>query len=240
MSVYQRNTVWWYKFQFGGQQIRESSHSTSKTLAIRAERERRRQLEEGINNLTARKRVLIFSVSAKRWLEENSPHWSAATMEIQGRAIDHLLPMFGKLLLSDITPAAISRHQAARQKAGASNRTINMEVGALRMILRKHRLWANLQPDVRMLPERTDIGRALSADEVSRLLAACRKSRSRSLYPAVLLSVHTGLRNGELRMLRWRQVDFLNRTLTVGKSKTAGGEGRTVPLSETALQSLQD
>src|ERR1035437_6863735 len=119
MSVYQRNTVWWYTFQFGGQQIRESSHSTSKTLAIRAERERRRQLEEGINNLTARKRVLIFSVSAKRWLEENSPHWSAATMEIQGRAIDHLLPMFGKLLLSDITPAAISRHQAARQKAGA-------------------------------------------------------------------------------------------------------------------------
>jgi integrase len=108
------------------------------------------------------------------------------------------------------------------------------------MILRKHRLWANLQPDVRMLPERTDIGRALSADEVSRLLAACRKSRSRSLYPAVLLSIHTGLRNGELRLLRWSQVDFLNRTLTVGKSKTAGGEGRTVPLSETALQSLQD
>ena len=82
MSVYQRNTIWWYKFQFGGQQIRESSHSTSKTLAIRAERERRRQLEEGINHLTARKKVMIFSVSAKRWLEENSPHWSAATMEI--------------------------------------------------------------------------------------------------------------------------------------------------------------
>jgi integrase len=55
-----------------------------------------------------------------------------------------------------------------------------------------------------------------------------------------LLSIHTGLRNGELRQLRWRQVDFLNCTLTVGKSKTAGGEGRTVPLSQTALQSLKD
>lgn len=240
MSVYQRNAIWWYKFQFGGQKIRESSHSTSKTLAIRAERERRRQLEEGINHLTARKKVMIFPVAAKRWLEENSPHWSAGTMEIQERAIDHLLPMFGKLLLSDVSPAAIDRHQAARQKAGASNRTINMEVGALRMILRKHRMWANLQPDVRMLPERSDIGRALSADEVSRLLAACSKSRSRSLYPAVLLSVHTGLRNGELRLLRWRQIDFLNRIVTVGKSKTAGGEGRSIPLSETALQSLQD
>jgi integrase len=48
MSVYERGTVWWYKFQFGGQQIRESSHSTSKTLAIRAERERRRQPEHFI------------------------------------------------------------------------------------------------------------------------------------------------------------------------------------------------
>ena len=56
----------------------------------------------------------------------------------------------------------------------------------------------------------------------------------------MLLSTHTGLRNGELRLLRWRQVDFLDRTLTVGKSKTDGGEGRMVPLSETALRSLQD
>ena len=41
-------------------------------------------------------------------------------------------------------------------------------------------------------------------------------------------------------MLRWRNVDFLDRALTAGKSKTAGGEGRTVPLSETALESLQN
>jgi integrase len=240
MSTFQRGEIWWYKFQFAGQKIRESSHSRSKTIAVRAERERRRQLEEGINHLTAKKRVMVFSVHAKQWLEDNAPHWSPATKEIQERAISHLLPVFGKMLLSDVTPTAISRHQGMRQKAGASNRTINMEIGALRMILRKHRLWANLQPDVRMLSERSDIGRALSEDETSRLLAACRKSRSRSLYPAVLLSIHTGLRNGEVRQLRWRQVDLLGRTLIVGKSKTAGGDGRTVPLSDTATQALTE
>lgn len=90
-----------------------------------------------------------------------------------------------------------------------------------------------------MLKERTDIGRALSADEVHLVLAACQKSRSRGLYPAVLLSMHTGLRNGELRLLRWRQVDLLERTVQVGKSKTAGGEGRVVPLSDTATRTMQ-
>lgn len=118
-----------------------------------------------------------------------------------------------------ITSAHIARHQAARKKAGTSGRSINMEIGALRAILRKHRLWANLQPDVKMFPERLDIGRALSRDEEARLLSACHTSRSRSLYPAVLLSIHSGLRNQELRLLRWRQIDLLERTVTVGKSK---------------------
>jgi integrase len=115
-----------------------------------------------------------------------------------------------------------------------------MEVGTLRAILRKHRLWANIQPDIRMLKPKQDTGRALSEDEQHRLLTACKKSRSRSLYPAVLLSLHSGLRNAELRHLRWRQVDLLQRTVMVGKSKTAGGEGRIVPLSQTATRCLEE
>jgi integrase len=56
-----------------------------------------------------------------------------------------------------------------------------------------------------------ELGRALSADEQHRLLTACKKVRSRSLYSAVLLSLHTGLRNAERRLLRWRKIDFLEK-----------------------------
>ena len=52
--------------------------------------------------------------------------------------------------------------------------------------------------------------------------------------------MHSGLRNGELRLLRWRQVDLLQRTVIVGKSKTAGGEGRIVPLSQTATRCMEE
>jgi hypothetical protein len=72
-----------------------------------------------------------------------------------------------------------------------------------------------------------------------RLLAACKAIASRSLYIAVLVSLHTGLRNRELRLLRWRRIDLVGRELTVGKSKTEAASGRVVPLSQAALQLLQ-
>ncbi len=240
MAVFQRGNVWWYEFVFHGQRIRESTGSASKTLAVKAERQRRRELEEGVNHLKADKRPMIFGVHAKQYLESNTPHWSKANLRIEGYNIDHLAGHFGKMLLTDIDAQHIGKYQAKRKAAGAGSRTVNMEVGTLRAILRKQRLWASLQPDVKMLRARSDIGRALTRDEETRLLAACQESRSRSLYPAVLLSIHSGLRNEELRLLRWRQVDMLEHSITVGKSKTAGGSGRTVPLSDTAWRCIQE
>lgn len=240
MSVFQRGAIWWYTFRFRGQRIQESTGSPSRTLAVRAERQRRRDLEEGVNRLKGAARPMIFGVHARQYLEGGAPRWSPATLRFEGHNIRRLAEHFGRLLLTDVTAGHIARYQAKRKAAGASGRTINMEVGTLRAILRTQRLWADIQPDVKMLNASSDIGRALTRDEETRLLAACRKSRSRSLYPAVLLSIHTGLRNRELRLLRWRQVDMLERAVTVGKSKTAGGEGRTVPLSDTAWRCIRD
>ena len=239
MTLYQRGKVWWYEFEFRGQRIRESSHSRTKSIAERIERERRRQLELGSAGLKEQRSPQMFSVASKRYLETNKAHWSPKTYEMESLNINRLVPHFGRMLLMDIDADSIARYQSSRHKA-VGPRTINLEVCTLRAILRKHRLWANIQPDVKMLRTRSDIGRALSADEVHRLLVACKKSRSRSLYPAVLLSLHTGLRNAELRLLRWRQVDLLERQIIVGKSKTAAGEGRTVPLSNIAFEALQE
>jgi len=101
-------------------------------------------------------------------------------------------------------------------------------------------LWANISKKVKFLKENSDTGRELTDDEVKNLLAACRSNPSRSLYPAVLLSIHSGLRNEELRLLRWKQVNLISGLIVVGKSKTKGGKGRVVPLSQLALQTLKD
>jgi integrase len=240
MAVYKRGEVWWFEFVFRGQRIRESSAAQNKAVAQRIERERRRQLELGNAGLKESKQAHMFSVASKRWLDLKRPHWSASSAQIESYSLGHLMPHFGRMLLTDISADDVSRYQASRKKAGASAKTINLEVGTLRGVLRKHRLWANIQPDVKMLRAREDVGRALSADEEHRLLIACKKSLSRSLPVAVQVALHTGLRLSELRLLRWRQIDLLEKSLRVGKSKTAAGEGRIVPLSDTAANALQE
>jgi integrase len=109
----------------------------------------------------------------------------------------------------------------------------------LRAVLKRYRLWANLQPDVKMLTVRTNVGEALTAEKEERLLSACRTRRSPSIHPIVTLALHTGMRRGEIQSLRWEQVEFLNRTVTVGDSKTESGQGRIIPLNDRALTTLQ-
>jgi len=117
-----------------------------------------------------------------------------------------------------------------------------MEVSTLRMILKHNRQWAKVleQADVKMLPERKDIGRALTREEETRLLEACRQSPSHSLYAAVVVLSNIGVRSAEFRLARWNQVDLLGKTFQVGQSKTQGGEGRVIPLNQAALAGLTE
>jgi integrase len=157
---------------------------------------------------------------------------------IERANLKHVTPYFGKMLLCDIGSDDIASYQAERVERGAAPKTVNLEVGTMRAILRKNRLWASIQPDVRMLRVREDVGRAITREEEAALLNACGTSRSRSLYPAVLIALNTCLRYSEIRLLRWGQVDLNSCALTVGHSKTESGTGRVLPLNDRAVAIL--
>ena len=110
----------------------------------------------------------------------------------------------------------------------------------MRGILRRNRLWANIQQDIRLLDTKDDFGRAISGDEEVALLKACLKSRSRCLYPATVLALNTGMRYSDVRLLKWNQVDLADRAAMVGKSKTKYGTGRVIPLNSTAWRAMRD
>jgi integrase len=240
MSVFKRGKgIYWFEFEFRGSRIRESSHSKNKEVCERLMRERRRTLELSGGGLKEIAKPKLFGPAAQAYLLLRKPHWSVKTRRMHANSLTHLTPHFGKRLLSEIDRVMISRYQLDRLNEGVTGRTVNIELALVRLVLRDAKLWQNISSDVKMLHENSDVGRELTDDECYKLLSACKSSMSRSLYPAVLVSIHTGLRSHELRLLRWRQVDLVKGSITVGKSKTEGGKGRIVYLSATAILTLE-
>ena len=150
---------------------------------------------------------------------------------------EHLIPVFGSTLLSDITAEDVARYQRKRQQEKAEGRTVNMEVGVLRGVLTAHRLWERIAPDVHMLPERKDVGRALTPEEERRLLEATRR-RGSACHTATVLALNTSMSRKEVRTLTWEQIDFEARTVRVGKSKNEFRTGRLIPLNPAAFEAL--
>jgi integrase len=158
---------------------------------------------------------------------------------IAANSIGHVLPVLGRKLLIEIEPRHIARYQEARLAEGAANRTVNIEVAMLRQIMRKYGAWDRVRPDVVMLLERLECGRALTAEEELILTYECGQSRCRLLLPFVVLALETGARFNTIRNLQWLNINFTDRSLKFGKDKTPSGTGRTVPLNSRALEVLK-
>ncbi len=244
MSVYRRGSTWWYKFRFQGQVIRQSANTKSKTLAREAERSRRRQMEGAINGLSRPNRPTLFPVAADAWLESLSGALRPHTVENYRIYAARLKRRFQNRLVVDFDERVIADMQRELTAAGFAARTANLQLAILRMILRHAGAWS-LTGRIRTLRERHDVGREITSMDEARLLDACAKSRTPALLPLFTLALDTGLRASELRglhhsdlKLAWEGAAILSGALTVSRSKTAGGEGRIVPLTRRACAVL--
>ncbi|HEY4739906.1 MAG TPA: hypothetical protein VIH76_04860 [Candidatus Acidoferrales bacterium] len=197
MSLYRRGDVWWYKFRFAGQVIRESSKSKSRTLAREAERARRHQLEDGYNGIIRREKAQTFPIAAKRWLDSRMAHVAPRTVDLYELATEHLKKHFGTLLLSDISAADIASYQGKRTAAKAAGRTVNLEIAVLRAIMKKSKLWGAVSDDVQFMKERRDVGRAINPEQETALLKVTSEPRrsDSALYPIVVLALNTAMRS---------------------------------------------
>jgi len=239
--VYQRGKqgFWRYRFRFGGRIVHESAKTASKTLAREAEKQRRRKLEESWNHVTRRVLPATFEKAAGEWLKGREGRVAANTLSMARVALKHLLPAFASKLLCDITPKDVQAYQQARLREGAQGRTANIEVQAFHQIMKANKCWQHLENEIRLLKERKDIGRTLTLEEETRLLAECARTDS-ACYTATVVALNTTMRRDEIRKLHWSQVELFNGVLTVGKSKTDAGTGRLIPLNPSAVKALAD
>ena len=74
--------------------------------------------------------------------------------------------------------------------------------------------------------------RVLTEDERGALLAAAKASKNEALHPFIVLALSTGCRKNEILHLRWPDVNFSRRTITIQESKN--GTRRVLPLRGAA------
>jgi integrase len=243
MALYKQrgSSVWSYEFEFKGQRYRETTKTTSKTVARDAFNARRREVELGFNGIKKREMPKTFSVAADEHLAAKEGNIAPSTFEILKRAISHLRPVFGKTLLIDISPAEIKKYKKDRLSSGASHRYVDMDLEALRAVLRRNGQWERVRPDVSFYRRDDEFGYELPEEDESRLLEECGRSISRGLRTVITIALCTGMRKSEIKHLRWNEVFLDGDTyLIVGVRKTRSGRRRRVPLNARAIAALSE
>jgi len=208
-------------------------------MAARSEERAMEKAERGqLARQKERSARLPFTQAADEYLASRKLELAASSMvketDLAARLKDH----FKETRLSAIKAESVIAYREWRAKNGVGPALINMEVGSLRRILKRAKLWHMVGMDIKPLKEPETIGRALTFDERTRLFhVATQKHEWETACWAATVAVSTTARGCELRALQWRNVDFINRTLEIPKSKTEAGV-RLVPLTPEAYEAL--
>jgi integrase len=99
------------------------------------------------------------------------------------------------------------------------------------------RKWVHPCRGVRRMPEPQGRVRFLDANEREKLFASCKAAQYPRLYAMVLMAMVTGARRGELRSLRWADVNLEQGVAQLGHTKN--GDRRTLVLLPQVVDALK-
>jgi integrase len=208
-------------------------------LATRAEEREIMKAEKGdISPQQDGSGRLPFMKAADEYLISRRLEIAESSLKKENELASALKRYFGNKRLSAIRTSDVIRFRELRSKEDVGPTYINMEVGCLRRILKRVKLWHLVGDGIKRLREPQSIGRALTHEERVRLFkTAAQKPEWETAFHAAVLAVNTTARKCELLALQWRHVDFINRTLEIPKSKTDAGI-RVVPLNSESYEVL--
>ena len=237
MGLVKRGDTWWMSFTYQGQQVRRSTETSDRRLAEAILGKLRVQIVEGKYFDKPKEDARTFGELMDRYLHEHASRRSHYRRYVN--MVTNLTAHFGNPKLAQVTPKTIVAFKNKRYADGVTPATINRELALMKKAFNlacREWEWATDNPVCRVSMERENNTRDrwLTCEEERRLLAAS----APWLQEVIVFAIHTGMRCGEILNLTWAGVDLTRRTVTVFKSKN--GERRTIPLSHTLVQALQN
>jgi integrase len=167
-------------------------------------------------------------------LEKHGSHWHTRHRAYhKGVAKDLPQP------ISEITVATLNEYKVSCLDKGNSPTTINKKINSVSKLLNEaERMgWIEKNPcrHVARLKPPQGRDRILNAEERARLLAECKASKTKGLYPLVVLALCTGARKGELLALDWKDVDKSTGRIVLRHTKNGRPRGLMLPKKVIAM-----
>ena len=226
--VYKRGEIWWIQYYGHGQLYRESTKSTLKSVATARLRMREGDIGQGkLPALHAEK--TRFEDLARLYLQDyriNGRKTAYRAQELVNRLSDQFSGFHARVITTQHLLGYIDR----RLSEGVTPATINRELAALK---RMFRLAARQTPPlVSTIPhiphlKEHNVRQGFFTDEEYTILRAALPDH---LKVPFILAYWTGMRMGEVLMLRWEQVDLAEGFLRLEPGTTKSGRGRLIPL----------
>lgn len=147
-----------------------------------------------------------------------------------------IIPAIGQVKIVDLDAIHIKKVLRKMSRAGKSPRSRQYAIGVIRKVINhaiRNKYYRDANPVSTL--EKTDRpkisnkrDRFFSHAEATTLLSELAK-RSRDVHNMALLSIHSGLRAGEIFSLDWQHVDLTNRQITLTSTKS--GHSRVVSMT---------
>lgn len=237
MSIYKRDRIYWYKFMWDGEMVRESTRQTNQNTARQMEAAHRASLAKG--EVGIRDRKLIPTV--KNFCIERVEPWAKSTFE-HASPKTWLWYAFGvnsvknsktlaNLKLNEIGPELVAEYASERQHDGLQIGSVNSCLRALRRVLHLAVEWGVLEtsPKVKFLSGEHRRERVITLKEEALYLAAALPL----LLDVSLVLFDTEMRPEECHCLKWENINWdggRNGMLLITKGKTKAAR-RVLPLS---------
>jgi integrase len=246
MSIFKRGRVYWYKFMWNGEMVRQSTRQPNQNIARQMEAAHRASLAKGEVGIRDRK---VIPTLRDFCLERVEP-WAKSTFEQAshktwlwyGFGIDSLKnsKTLANLKLNDIGPERVAEYASERQRDGLRISSVNSCLRALRRVLHLAVEWGVLEasPKMKFLSGEHRRERVITCKEEALYLAAALPL----LHDVSLMLFDTGMRPEECHCLRWENINWesgRNGVLLIAKGKTKAAR-RVLPLSPRVRTVLEN
>ena len=224
--IFQRGSIWWIQFHRNGKKYRESTKSTDQKEAEKLLKTRLYEVATDKykrKSKTTVKDLIVLAIDEATVLKRNSLNSS------KGRADNHLVPALGSILATELLTADIRSYIKTRRRQDAADASINRELSLLRHAFRLgiQEKRCDSMPHIPRLDESGNVRQGyLEHDAYLKL----RSELPRGLDVLLVVGYHLGCRLGELRKLKWSQVDFSGGEIRLPGHTTKSKQPRTLPI----------